>query len=354
MKALILSGGKGTRLRPITHTSAKQLVPVANKPIIYYGLESILEAGISDIGIVVGDTYREVMKELGDGADRGARITYIRQDRPMGLAHAVKISREFLKSDPFVMYLGDNLILGGIQKFVSEFETNGSDAKILLVKVPNPRDFGVAELNGSRVVSLEEKPQNPKSNLALVGVYLFTEKIFEAVENIKPSARGELEITDAIQYMLDKSFRVESEIIEGWWKDTGKLEDLLEANRKVLDSLPGEVNGDVDSDSVVDFKVTIAKGARVIGSNIRGPAIIGENCLVENSYIGPFTSIESDCRLGSCEIENSIVLKGARIHDIRGRITGSLIGRYAEITKSGGKPLGHRLMVGDSSRVEVF
>lgn len=354
MKALVLSGGKGTRLRPITHTSAKQLVPVANKPILLYGLESIVEAGITDIGVVVGDTHEEIKNTLGDGSAFGAKLTYIRQEEPLGLAHAVKISHDFLKSDPFVMYLGDNLILGGIKRFVKEFGEKKPVAKILLAKVPNPQDFGVAELKGDRVVSLIEKPQDPKSDLALVGVYLFTEAIFKSIEAIKPSARGELEITDAIQNLLDGSLKVEYEVVEGWWKDTGKLGDLLEANRMVLDSNKESMEADVDGESTIDFKVSAGKGTKIIKSNIQGPVVIGENCVIENAYIGPFTSIDDNVTLRNCEIENSVVMNNVSIHDLTGRITESLIGRNVEITKSNGTPKAHRFMIGDSSIVEVI
>jgi len=354
MKGLILSGGEGTRLRPITHTNAKQLVPVANKPILFYCIESIKNAGITDIGIVVGSTKDEIKAAVGDGSNWGVDVTYIEQDAPRGLAHAVLISEKFLKDEPFVMYLGDNLITGGITDFVKEFTQNGANSQILLAKVPNPQQFGVAELSHGRVVRLEEKPKEPKSDLALVGVYMFDKNIFQAVKNIKPSWRNELEITDAIQYMIDKGFNVQSHIINGWWKDTGKLEDMLEANRMVLDTLTTEINGFVDSNSKVEFKVVISKGAEVINSIIRGPAIIGSNTKIINSFIGPFTSIEHDVIVEESEIEHSIVLEYSVINGIKGRIEDSLIGKNVEVSASPLKPKAYRFMLGDSSKVGIL
>jgi glucose-1-phosphate thymidylyltransferase len=354
MRGLILSGGEGTRLRPITHTNAKQLVPVANKPILFYCIESIKNAGITDIGIVVGSTKDEIKAAVGDGSNWGVDVTYIEQDAPRGLAHAVLISENFLKDEPFVMYLGDNLITGGITDFVKEFTKNGANSQILLAKVSNPQQFGVAELSHGRVVRLEEKPKEPKSDLALVGVYMFDKNIFRAVKDIKPSWRNELEITDAIQYMIDKGFNVQSHIINGWWKDTGKLEDMLEANRMVLDTLTTEINGFVDSNSKVEFKVVISKGAEVINSIIRGPAIIGSNTKIINSFIGPFTSIEHDVRIENSEIEHSIVLEDSLIKGIAGRIEDSLIGKNVEVSTSPLKPKAYRFMLGDSSKVGIL
>lgn len=354
MKGLILSGGEGTRLRPITHTNAKQLVPIANKPILFYGIEAIRDAGIRDIGIVVGGTKDEIKTAVGDGSKWGVDITYIEQDAPRGLAHAVIISEDFIKDEPFVMYLGDNLIMGGISGFVEEFGRNGANSQILLASVINPQQFGVAELSHGRVVRLEEKPREPKSNLALVGVYLFDKNIFYAVKNIKPSRRNELEITDAIQYLIDHGYNVQSHIINGWWKDTGKLEDMLEANRMVLDTLTTEINGFVDSNSKVEFKVVISKGAEVINSVIRGPAIIGSDTKIINSFVGPFTSIEHDVRIEESEIEHSIVLEDSVIKGIKGRIEDSLIGKSVEVSTSPLKPKAYRFMLGDSSKVWIL
>lgn len=354
MKGLILSGGRGTRLRPLTHTQAKQLVPVANKPILFYGIESLAQAGIKDIGIVVGDTKKEIIEAVGDGSKWGVKVTYIEQSAPLGLAHAVKISQDYLKNDPFVMYLGDNLIFGGIRKFVEKFEREKPAAQILLAHVPNPCEFGVAELSGGKVVNLEEKPKKPKSDLALVGVYLFDDTVFEAVNAIKPSQRNELEITDAIQYLIKNRRNVQSHIIDGWWKDTGKLEDMLEANRMILDSLSMRIDGKVDSDSKIEFKVIVEKGAKVVNSVIRGPAIIGKNAAVINSYVGPFTSIEHDVHLENVEIEHSIVLEFSKILNIRRRIGNSLIGKNVRIESSNGRPESFQFMIGDNSSVQVF
>jgi glucose-1-phosphate thymidylyltransferase len=358
MKGLILSGGKGTRLRPITHTSAKQLVPVANKPVLFYGIEAIRDAGITDIGIVVGDTKNEIMAAVGDGSKWGTQITYIEQEAPLGLAHAVLISEVFIKDDCFVMYLGDNLIKDGISSLVDEFRKNRSislfGSQILLAEVPNPQQFGVAELECDRVIRLVEKPQHPKSNLALVGVYMFNPPIFEAVKRIKPSFRNELEITDAIQYLIDNGYEVRPYLVEGWWKDTGKLEDILEANRIVLDTFESRNEGYIDSHSKVYGKVVISKGAEIINSTIRGPAIIGENAKILNSYVGPFTSIHYNVVVSNSEIEHSIILENSAILDIDARIEDSLIGKNVEVCRSSSKPKAYRFMLGDNSVVGVL
>jgi glucose-1-phosphate thymidylyltransferase len=351
-KALILSGGKGTRLRPITHTSAKQLVPIANKPILFYGIEAIRDAGISDIGIVVGDTAPEIQAAVGDGSKFGARVTYIRQEAPLGLAHAVSIARDFIGGERFVMYLGDNLIIDGIKDFVRGFEASTCNCQILLAHVPNPQDFGVAELAGDRVVRLVEKPSEPKTDLALVGVYLFDETVFAAVGAIKPSRRNELEITDAIQHLIDSGRAVKSEIITGWWKDTGKLEDILEANRMVLGRLESRVDGEVDRASRVDGKVILSKGSSVVNSVLRGPLTIGENSRIVDSYVGPFTSIYYNVEMRGSEIEHSIVLENSRIIDVRGRIESSLVGKNVQIERHSQPPKAYRFMVGDYSRIE--
>jgi glucose-1-phosphate thymidylyltransferase len=321
---------------------------------LFYCIEAIKNAGITDIGIVVGGTKDEIKAAVGDGSRWGVDITYIEQDAPRGLAHAVLISEDFIKDEPFVMYLGDNLITGGITSFVEEFGRNGANSQILLASVINPQQFGVAELSHGRVVRLEEKPKEPKSNLALVGVYLFDKNIFQAVKNIKPSWRNELEITDAIQYLINHGYNVQSHIINGWWKDTGKLEDMLEANRMALDTLTTEIKGFVDSNSKVEFKVVIEKGAEVINSVIRGPAIIGSNTKIINSFVGPFTSIEHDVRIEDSEIEHSIVLEDSIIKGIRGRIEDSLIGKNVEVSTSPLKPKAYRLMLGDSSKVGIL
>lgn len=353
MKGLILSGGKGTRLRPLTYTSAKQLVPIANKPILFYGIEAIKSAGIEELGIVVGDTKKEIQEAVGDGSRWGVKVTYIEQEAPLGLAHAVLISQAYIGDDHFVMYLGDNLIKGGINGLVEEFRLNSPNSQILLAKVPNPQQFGVAELDGDRVIRLVEKPKEPKSDLALVGVYMFDSTIFEAAANIRPSWRGELEITDAIQYLIDRGYRVDSHVIDGWWKDTGKLEDILEANRIILDNLEEKIMGEVDGHSRVDFKVVIEEGALIISSTVRGPAIIGGGSKIINSYIGPFTSIARDVRIENSEIEHSIVLEGSSIIGINKRIEDSLIGKNVEVRKSELKPKAYRLMLGDCSKLGI-
>ena len=354
MKALILSGGKGTRLRPITHTSAKQLVPIANKPILFYGIEAIRAAGITDVGIVVGDTEAEIRAAVGDGSAFGVKTTYIRQDAPLGLAHAVKVSRPFLKDDTFVMYLGDNLILDGITTLVEEFQRDRPNSQILLAKVPHPEEFGVAELDGTRIKRLVEKPKEPKSDLALVGVYMFDATIFDAVDRIKPSFRNELEITDAIQYLIDHGKEVRHHIIGGWWKDTGKLEDILEANRMVLSRAKRSVLGDVDAETKVEGEAIVPATTVVKNSILRGPLTLGERCVIENAYIGPFSSIYDDVRIRNSEIEHSIVLERCVIEDVPVRIEASLIGKEVRIQRSQRKPSAYRFMLGDSSLVDVL
>lgn len=355
MKGLILSGGKGTRLRPLTFTQAKQLVPVANKPVLFYGIEALVEAGVKDIGIVVGDTGAEIRAAAGDGSQwgPGVRITYIEQDQPRGLAHAVLIAEPFLGEEPFVMYLGDNILKSGIASLVEEFRKGKPNSLILLTPVPNPEIFGVAELAEGKVVRLVEKPKKPASNLALVGVYLFDKNIFPAVKAIKPSWRNELEITDAIQYLVDKGFVVQPHLVSGWWKDTGKLEDILEANRLILESVAGRVEGVVDEASRVSGPVVLEKGTVVRNSTIRGPVIIGEGTEVVDSYIGPFTSIQPRCRIAGTEIEHSIVLEGSEITDIGSRIDESLIGREVKIYRSPAKPKVYRFMVGDKGEIGI-
>ena len=353
MKGLILSGGAGTRLRPLTHTRAKQLVPVANKPVLFYGIEAIVEAGVSDIGIIVGDTQEEIAAAVGDGSRFGARVTYIRQEAPLGLAHAVLTAEEYLGADSFVMYLGDNLIQGGIASLVDEFRRDRPNAQILLTPVPNPEQYGVATLDGERVEKLEEKPPAPQSDLALTGVYMFDQNIFTAARAIRPSQRGELEITDAIQWLIDQDFTVKPHLVRGWWKDTGKREDMLDANRIVLDASERDVQGSLDGHSRAEGKVQLGKGSQVVDSVIRGPAVIGEDCRIEHAFIGPYTAIQDKCRIAQCEIENSIVLEGSSIHDLDRRVEGSLIGRYVEISKADMKPKAYRFLVGDNSWVGV-
>jgi len=354
MKGLILSGGSGTRLRPITFTSAKQLVPVVNKPILFYAIETVRDAGITDIGIIVGDTKEEVKCAVGDGSQFGVKVTYIEQEAPLGLAHAVKIAHDFIGDESFVMFLGDNLIKDGINSLVEEFEKDKPNCQILLAKVANPQQFGVAVLENGRVKKLIEKPKEPPSDLALVGVYMFDKSIFEAVNAIKPSWRGELEITDAIQYLVEKGYDVHPHIITGWWKDTGKLEDMLEANRIMLEGIETRIDGLVDENTKIHGRVIIEEGAKVHESVIRGPAIIGKNSKVLHSYIGPFTSIHDNVTITGSEIEHSIILAECIIESIGSRIEDSLLGRNVTIHRSERKPKAYRMMVGDNSEVEVL
>jgi len=354
MKGLILSGGKGTRLYPITYTSAKQLVPVANKPVLFRVIEAVRDAGVDDIGIVVGDTAPEIKEAVGNGRRWGVRITYIQQEAPLGLAHAVKVSRPFLGDERFVVFLGDNVIQGGISELVRQFQASDWNAQIVLTRVEHPEQYGVAELDDGRIIRLVEKPRQPKSNLALVGIYMFDSTIWEAVNAITPSWRGELEITDAIQYLVDHGRTVYPYIHEGWWIDTGAPGDMLDANRLVLDELEHYVAGYVDRDSQLIGKVTVETGAEIINSVIRGPVIIGEESRIVNSYIGPFTSIYHHVLIECSEIEHSIVLEHSRILHIDRRIEDSLIGRNVEITRSPLKPRAYKMMLGDNSRVGLI
>jgi glucose-1-phosphate thymidylyltransferase len=354
MKGLILSGGKGTRLRPITYTSAKQLVPVANKPVLFRVIETLVEAGITDLGIVVGDTAAEIKEAVGDGSRWGAQVTYIPQVEPLGLAHAVKISEGFLGADRFVMFLGDNVIERGIAALARQFAASDWNAQIVLTRVDHPEQFGVAVLDDQgRIVRLVEKPREPPSNLALVGIYMFDPHIFEAVNAIHPSWRNELEITDAIQYLVEHGYQVYPYIHEGWWIDTGKMEDMLDANRLVLEEMEPRVGGYVDSTSQLCGKVVIETGAEIINSTIRGPVIIGEHTRIVNSYIGPFTSIYHHCEVVDSEIEHCIILEHCRI-ELDQRIENSLIGRHVEISRSPLKPRALSFMLGDYSRVGVL
>ncbi len=354
MKGLILSGGKGTRLYPITYTSAKQLVPVANRPVLFRVIDAIVEAGIRDIGIVVGDTAPEIRSAVADGSRWGAKITYIQQEAPLGLAHAVLISEDYLGDEQFVMFLGDNVLEGGIVGLVRQFAESDWNAQIVLTQVDNPEHFGVAELRDGQVVRLVEKPEVPPSDLALVGIYMFDQNIFEAAKNIKPSWRGELEITDAIQYLIDHGYTVYPYVHEGWWIDTGKPGDMLDCNRLLLESIESQSMGFVDSESSISGRVIIDKGAQVINSTIRGPAIIGENSHIVNAYIGPFTAIYHDVLIENSEIEHCIILENCKIADVEHRIEDSVIGRNVEITRSPLRPKAYRMMIGDNSQIGIL
>ena len=356
MKGLILSGGKGTRLYPLTYTRAKQLIPVANKPVLFRVIESICEAGITELGIVVGDTGPEIREAVGDGSRWGVSITYIEQDAPLGLAHAVKISRAFLGDDRFVMFLGDNVIEGGIHRLITDFGQHTEwNSQIVLTRVEHPEQYGVAKLTPEgRIERLIEKPKEPPSDLALVGIYMFDSHVFEATDAIQPSWRGELEITDAIQWLVEHGHLVYPHIHEGWWIDTGRPDDMLEANSMVLQELKPEVLGSVDADSEVDSRVTIQAGAEIVNSTIRGPAIIGENTRIVNSYIGPFTSIYHDVVVENCEIDRSIVLEHSTLREIGVRIQDSLIGRYALVQRTEFRPRAIKLNLGDHSKVGLL
>jgi glucose-1-phosphate thymidylyltransferase len=354
LKGLILSGGKGTRLRPITHTSAKQLVPVANKPVLFYGIEAMAAAGIRDVGIVIApETGDEIRTAVGDGESFGVSVTYIEQDEPLGLAHAALTAEPFLGASPFVMYLGDNLLQGGIEELVAAFREHEPDALILLTPVADPENYGVAELRDGAVVRLVEKPPEPTTDLALVGVYMFTPAIHDAARAISPSARGELEITDAIQHLLDSGLRVEPHVVEGWWKDTGRLDDMLEANRLILDNVEPRMDGEL-VDSRVDGRVVVEAGARLERSNVRGPAMIGAGTRLVDAYVGPYTSIGDGCTIENAEVEHSILLSGCSVHNLAGRMESSLLGRNVAIARDDRQPRAYRFMVGDNSEISIL
>lgn len=372
LKGLILSGGKGTRLRPITHTSAKQLVPVANKPVLFYGIEAMAQAGIEQVGIIIApETGEEIRAAAGDGSRFGISIQYIVQDQPLGLAHAVLTAEPFLGESPFVMYLGDNLLQGGIVELVASFRERGPDALILLTPVADPQSYGIAELDGPigtspadeaaaqgegplrRVVRLVEKPSEPKSDLALVGVYMFTAKIHDAARAIAPSGRGELEITDAIQRLVDAGMRVEPHIVQGWWKDTGRLQDMLEANRLILDNLDARMDGEL-VDSQVEGRVVVEQGARLERAVVRGPAIIGRGARLSDCYVGPYTAIGEGCIVTGSEVEHSILLAGSSVCELDGRMESSLLGRNVTVRRGERQPRAYRFMVGDNSDISVL
>ena len=353
MKALIASGGRGTRLRPITHTRNKHLIPIANKPILYYAIEAVAHAGIRELAIVVNADSDEVPRAIGNGERWGLRITFIPQTSPGGLAQVVGLAEQFMGKEPFIFYLGDNMVVGGVRRFVEEFTSSKCNCYLTLSRVKDPERFGVAELRDGRIVSIEEKPRAPKSSFAVAGIYLYDHHIFEAVRSIRPSARGELEISDAHQYLIDKGYSIGYAEITGWWKDTGKPTDLLEANRLVLDSMNPAMRGDVDARSSIAGKVVVEQGARIVNSVVRGPAIIGEGCVIEDSFIGPYTSIGNSTTIRQSEVEYSIILRDCRILNVGIRLEGSILGNDVEVVEGTGKPRVHRFMIGDQSRVEV-
>ena len=353
LKGLILSGGKGSRLRPFTYTNAKQLVPIANKPVIFYTIEQLVETGITDIGIVVGDTGEQVASAVGDGSRFGATISFIQQDAPLGIAHGVATARTFLGDSRFVLYLGDNFVMGGIKSYVEKFTANGSSSQILLHPVPNPEAFCIAELSNGRVTRIVEKPREPQSNLAVVGIYMFDSAIHDVITGLRPSWRGELEITDAIQGLIDREMRVDAEIMDRYWIDTGKMDDMLNANRMVLSLIESRRDGLVDEKSRVYEPVIIEAGARIEDSVLRGPIVIGRDAEIIGSYVGPNTSIDARCRIKGCRIEDSIVMEDSRIEDLHWPVVKSMIGRFVEL--QGGHNAGgsYSLTLGDHSRIEM-
>lgn len=353
MKALITAGGHGTRLRPITHTQNKHLIPIANKLMLAYALEYASDAGIVNVGVVINENDTSIENAFGNGNDYGLNITYIEQSAPLGLGHVIKIAENFIGSDPFVFYLGDNILVGGINEFVNKFQSNGSNCHLVLSKVPDPNRFGVADVKDGNIIGIEEKPTEPKSNLAVTGIYVYDSHIFEAVNNIMPSDRGELEISDAHQFLLEKGYSVTYSEITGWWKDTGKPSDLLEANRLVLDNIKDNRLGNIDTLSTVAGRVITGEGSEIIDSNIRGPVVIGENVRIKGAYVGPYTAVGDGCNIVNSEIEYSILMNDCNIHNISQRIEASLLGSDVQLLRSKSKPVTHRFILGDQSRVEI-
>ncbi|MBI4307235.1 MAG: glucose-1-phosphate thymidylyltransferase [Chloroflexi bacterium] len=354
MKGVVLAGGKGSRLRPLTYTGAKQLVPIANKPILFYVLEHLVKAGVRDIGVIVGETKDQVKTAVADGARFGARVTYLEQPAPLGIAHAVGLAREFVGQDKFVVFLGDNFVLGGIDPFVEGFQSKAQHCQILLHEVPNPQDFGVVALRDSRIVSIQEKPRDPPSNLAIVGIYMFDPAVFEAIDHIRPSARNELEITDAIRYLIEHGYQVGYHVLTAPWIDTGKKDDILHANRLVLQTLGPRNEGVMDSETKITGTVIVERNARVTKSVLHGPCIIGENAVVRDSYIGPYTSIYHDCRIEGSELDYCIVLEHSCILNIPGRLAESLIGRYVEVSRTTTRPAALKMVLGDHSNIGLM
>ncbi len=362
MKALITAGGRGTRLRPLTHTSNKHLVPIANKPMIHYALEAVRAVGVTEVGMIVSpETADELRRALGSGEAWGARLTYLPQDAPRGLAHAVHTAKDFIGDAPFLFYLGDNLLADDLGRFVRAFETERSDCHLVLARVPDPRRFGVAVVENGRIVRVVEKPQAPLGPYAVTGIYLYRPCVFQAIAKLAPSARGELEISEAHQVLLDQGRKVTYSEVESWWKDTGKPEDILEANRLVLDhglvgpsaGLGTASRGQVDAASDIAGRVWLEAGAQVAGSHVRGPAIIGAGARVHNSYIGPFTSIGPGCEVRNSEVEFSILMEGARVLDADVRIERSLLGRGVVIRKGESRPRTQKFILGDQSLIEL-
>jgi glucose-1-phosphate thymidylyltransferase len=353
MKGLILSGGKGSRLRPFTYTNAKQLVPIANRPVLFYAIDQLVECGITDIGIIVGDTAEQVKAAVGDGSAFGAKVTFIEQDAPLGIAHAVKIARDFMAGSPFTLYLGDNFVLGGIKPYVESFLGNGCNSQILLHPVSDPQSFGIAEFVDGKLTRIMEKPKKPPTNLAVIGVYMLDHNVFDVIEGLQPSGRGELEITDALQGLIDRGLNVRAEVLDRYWIDTGKMDDILNANRMVLGTIESRCEGEVDERSLIHDAVIIGAGSRVVNSVLRGPIIIGADTEIVDSYVGPCTSIDHGCRIRGCRIENSVVMEDTVIEDIHWPIVQSLIGRFVELRGGHAVGGGYSLTLGDHSRIEM-
>ncbi|MBF88449.1 MAG: glucose-1-phosphate thymidylyltransferase [Candidatus Marinimicrobia bacterium] len=352
MKGLLTAGGHGTRLRPITHTKNKHLIPIANRPMLAYAIDYMSEADITDIGIIINSGDTEIEDCFGSGKEFGVNLTYIEQDSPRGLAHVVKIAEEFISQENFLFYLGDNILVGGIKKFVKEFTNTDSNCHLVLSKVPDPERFGVPEIEKKKIISIEEKPSKPKSNFAVTGIYLYDASVFEAVKQIKPSARGELEISDVHQLLIDNGSSISFSEITGWWKDTGKPSDLLEANKLVLNNIDGENLAEVDGHSSVLGAFVASNGSTIKNSQIHGPVIIGQNVKIENSYIGPHTSISDNCLIIGSEIEYSIIMSGSTISNVDSRIEASLLGNDVKLNQSKNRPRAHQIMIGDEGRVD--
>ncbi len=353
LKGLILAGGKGTRLRPFTYTGPKQLVPIANKPVIFYAIEEMVACGITELAIVAGENMDQFVEAIGDGSRFGARVTYVHQPLPLGIAHGVQVAEEFLGHSPFALFLGDNFIKEGIAPYVERFRARCHNSLVLLCPVERPQELGIAELDGERLVRVIEKPKDPPGNLAVIGIYFFDAHVFDAIRRIKPSARGELEITDTIQRLIDDGLDVQAEVISGRWIDTGKHDDLLEANQLILEDLEPSLLGHCDEASKIQGRVVLQEGSEVINSRIQGPAIIGERTRVVNSYVGPFTSVYHDCLIESTEISGSAVLERTTIANLGHRIEHSLIGRNVELRGHDHRPRSYTLILGDFSKLQM-
>jgi len=354
MKALVTAGGHGTRLRPITYTQNKHLIPIANKTMLQYALDYLKEAEIYEIGIIINANDKSIQNIFGNGEGFGVEITYIEQDQPLGLAHVVKVSQSFIGSDNFIFYLGDNILIGGLKSFINDFKRMKSNCHLVLSQVPNPNRFGVAEVINDRIVRIKEKPISPKSNLAVTGIYLYDSNIFEAVNSIKPSKRGELEISDAHQFLIENGYDVSYSEITGWWKDTGQPSDLLDANRLVLDNIKEKNDGSVDNLTTLSGEVIIGNNSQIINSKINGPAIIDNDTVIKDSFIGPYTAIGTNCKITSSKVEYSIIMEGCVIDCVDSNIKSSLLGKNVKIVSSNNKNSQSRYLLGEQSYIELI